>query len=234
MSLSNSRGLIAAALLLSPIALAAPEPNHVSDARRAVLEDLRSPSAERRCWARVQLRRERNQTIRSLLELARSDSDALHIKYEKPFAIELLGEYRSVEACGFLIQQVCSPSLVVVVDEPYPLNPFPAAKALVDIGSPAISQILVGRMATAMSQQEEKLFAYIIWLHYAPQEEQPVGLFRMERLLEQHRAVRAKQKKHAEERGLKLGPSTREENLVRLIKTYKALKPHDPKDWPKP
>ena len=72
----------------------------VGQARQELLEQLRSPSAEERGYARLQLKAERRETINSLLAAARVDVDEPPLCYQKMFAIKLLGEYRASEAAS--------------------------------------------------------------------------------------------------------------------------------------
>lgn len=193
-------------------------------------ERLRSDSATELNQHLNTLQTEREATIWALIDLASSSEEDIKSQDVKHRAMELLGKYRAVEACSVLIRQIefYPPHLLISQD---PLYRYPAAVALDAIGEPAIRRILTARMGSAASDTELKIFAYLVWCHYAPQHEQEVGMFRMERLLEREKAER---KKYAKTHRLDLGRSIREKNLSRLIEIYKAISPNDPKDWPTP
>ncbi len=203
----------------------------VGQPRQELLEQLRSPSAEQRGYARLQLKAERRETIDFLLAAARVDVDEPPLCYQKMYAIKLLGEYRASEAASVLVDQIEYAPPFVVIDEDYPLIRFPAAEAIANIGEPALREMLTRGLANEISDSRLKLYAYVVWHHYAPQQEQELGLYRMQRLLERRQARRQADN---ERRRLTRGPRRGERNLARLIEIYQRINPTDPKDWPRP
>jgi hypothetical protein len=188
-------------------------------------EQVRSDDYRVRSAALSRLVPQRSEAIGALKCIVEGSLDFPGRDRYKAEAIELLGEYRASEAVRVLVEEI---------ECPCQFDSFPnfffgyaSPKALLKIGEPAIKEILTRRMARPVSQKQLKIFAYVVWLHYGVEEE--VGLFRMRRLLEKEKASRMEE---AEKRGQELGPSTKEENLARLIEVYHAINPKDPKDWP--
>ena len=221
--------------LLPPLALVFGAPrgrDSVSETRSRCLESLRSPSADERLAARLQLLAERRATIDFLTKLAGDPSSDIHIDNARGPAIQLLGKLRASEASEFLVEHVLDqPPGTNVILEDFPLNGFPAARALLEIGEPGVRTILSLRKGNAISDEELLLFAWIIRLHYGPMREEDVGLYRLRRLLEKENAER---KAYAEKRGGEFRPSTRAVNLARLIEVYERIEPTDHATWPKP
>jgi hypothetical protein len=231
MKLSVVYPVVVVPSLLLLVSTAGSERQDVGESRGSLLEQLRSPSGQERCSAWTQLKAERRGTIYSVLRFARAETDEFPLEYEKPDAIELLGEYRAVEARGFLLDRVAYSPRFSLLYRDDPLNWYPAARALVEIGEPAIREILSSGVRRSVSDEELKIFAYLIWVYYTPLHEQDIGLYRMQRLLERAEAEREAYNKKL---GQSRGPTAGEGNLRRLIDTYQKIRPNDPKDWPRP
>lgn len=177
------------------------------------------------------LMRQRRATVEQLLALAESPGQSLSEEIGRFHAIRLLGRYRASEAAPFLIDNIlyAGPLPARTTGTIDALARFPAAVSLVEVGEPAVEEILYRRMTRHASELEFKLFAYVLWHHYAPHEEHDVGLFRMQRLLDR---TRTRREATAESNGA--GTSTPvEQNLARLIEMYQAITPYDPRDWPR-
>jgi hypothetical protein len=167
------------------------------------------PNAQSNPWLRLATERER--VILCLLRLAQTGTRKV-----KGRAIEMLGNYRASEAAPLLVENLETSYGGSFGSFPDPLMHSSAAKALLEIGEPGIRELLWGRVCKPMTESELKTAAIVVRLHYARTGEQEVGLFRMQRLLEQERA-KAKSDPHAD---ANLSPSTRERNLKRLIEVY--------------
>jgi hypothetical protein len=147
-------------------------------------------------------------------------------------AIEMLGEYRAAEASDFLARNVALKLPAQYGSTSSPFYDYPAAQAIVQVGERAVRALLFGGLGVHRSHEELKLIAYVISYYYAPEDEQDVGLYRLQRLLERAERERA-------ERSERTGqpppaPSVREKNLRALIEIYKSIQPHNFRDWPKP
>ena len=197
------------------------------EATTTLFQELRSEDHKVRSAAWLRLLPQREETVSLLMVVLSHWQSYPNGESAKLRAIELLGEYRAAEAAGLLVDEIDWPG-ADFVRFPDPLGPYPAAKAILRIGDPAIREILESRMGQQATDQEFKLFAYVLWYHYAASD-QEVGLFRMQRLLERWKAERAR---HAEKTGTDRGPDLREQNLARLIETYQTINPRGRKDWP--
>lgn len=202
-----------------------------SERRASLLEQLRSADVRAVGAVFSDLAPERGGTIAALLELARDKQPDVLADSRKCRAIELLGQYRARGAVDLLVSQIdylsASPPLRGVRSLGY----YAAAGALLEIGEPAMRRILIGRMGTQNTEQQMKICAYVLWCHHRPADEQEVGLFRMQRVLERERA---QNKKHRQDLGIEPRPSVREKNLTRLIEIYTAPEMGNIKDWPRP
>ena len=204
-----------------------------------LLEQLTSRDVEARAHAWARLKPQRDLTVSVLQRIAdpggRPDlmRDLLPEVAQslRRRAIEALGELRAVEAKDFLVGHMTVTLPPDAASEYSPFEDYPAAQAIVRVGEPAIQTMLFAGVGRSHSDEQLKLIAYVLWHYYAPQDEQDVGLFRIERLLEREKA---EWEKYAKTRGLELGPSVRQSNLSRLIDMYNTINPHDPKDWPRP
>ena len=227
MNASAARALTALCLLVLFGVAAARRPS-ISESRIALLEQLRSRDAVPREAARQQLIAERSRTIESLLELARSNEDEAYIQRSaRQKAFELLGRYRAQEARQFLIDEIEYTWADVSPDDFNALLYYPAARALVEIGDAAGPELLMVRMGRPVTDRELKIHAYVIRLDCGEE----VGLLRIQRTLEQCGKER---EEYAKRRGIEFDVSIREKNLSRLIEIYKAIRPDDPRDWPRP
>lgn len=81
--------------------------------------------------------------------------------------MHLLGRLRSPRACELLVDQIEYCSFWDGGAERHPLTGFPAARALVEIGEPAVPKI-IARVARPVSQSELELFAHVLHLVYSP------------------------------------------------------------------
>lgn len=168
---------------------------------------------------------ERSRIIWALIETLRSVNQA---SWERTTAIRLLGKYRAVEAAPVLIENLDCPPVMVSGEGFGPFQHYPAARALVEIGEPAVQHILLNTLGRPVSDRHLKVYAYVIWQHHSPMDEQEVGLFRLQRLLaEEKRKV-----KQSHERYGGSGPSEREKNLTRLIEIYRKIQEGDRSDFP--
>ena len=208
--------------------LAAGQRPRIPQSRIALLKQLGSADAYDREAARHQLIAERDKTIESLMELARSKEQEVYIqKCARETAFELLGSYRAREARALLIEEIEYTSPYVSPDDFNALLYYPAARALVEIGDAAGPELLMARMGRTVNNTELKLFAYVVWLDCGRE----VGLLRIQRTLEECRKER---EEYAKRRGIEIDVSIREKNLARLIEVYKTVQPNDPADWPRP
>lgn len=178
---------------------------------RSLSERLRSPRVQEREAAFDSLQRERQSAIQALLEVASAAVRQPHERYARTRAILLLGEYRALEAVKPLADQV-SCSGEVPVWEPHPLNRYPAAYALVQIGSPSI-RALLDRVAQRSSEEELRIIAFVVYMIDGKE----LGLTRLRLAL-----------------GEAAAPGPRKDNLLRLIDVYKPIDFHNPKQWPRP
>lgn len=119
-------------------------------------------------------------------------------------AIQMLGNYRAVEAVNFLIRNVSLRSGATQYDYT-PLGDFSCVHALIKIGNPSIAGILrrlspVGNVVdpNLLNEQDLHLFAYII----REIDGHEVGLFRLEE-------------------ALKGASGANQQNLLKLIEIYK-------------
>jgi hypothetical protein len=109
------------------------------------------------------LRAQREQTIKALIELVEADPPPLHADLQIPLLIELLGEYRAVEGANMLVKRIDYSPPGLRDRELHPLNKYPAAKALVSIGSasfPAINR----RLAHPVTDRQLAILAWVIYL----------------------------------------------------------------------
>ncbi len=129
-----------------------------------------------------ELLRQRKQQISQLLRIAQLpnvETRLTHGGLSSPqlLAIGLLGEFRSEEAVGILIERITffvpCPSA-----ETTPAACYPCARALVEIGLPSVKGILK-RLDSPVTEQEMKLFATVVWLVDGDE----IGLLRLENAL---------------------------------------------------
>ena len=146
-------------------------------------------------------------------------------------AIEGLADFRAVNAHNFVVREMTLKLPPDFLSERSPYEDYPAAQAILDVGEPAIQTMLSAGLGRPPADDELKLIAYILWHYYAPQNEQDVGLYRLQRLLERTERQRAQSSNRT---GRARAPSMRETNLHALIETYKSIQPGNFKDWPKP
>lgn len=131
----------------------------------------RPSSAHQRLW------REYETTVNLLAYLVdKTDSDD-----HRRIAVRLLGEMRSKQAVGTLIRHITLGHSWTA--DRHPLVEYPAARALAEIGEPAMHAILTRRLRQAATAEELKLFARVIYYHHRRMPE--VGRFRITHLLEQ-------------------------------------------------
>jgi hypothetical protein len=103
----------------------------------------------------------RERAIHAIMIAAKLERD--NTRYEE-IAIrgrlfELLGKYRASEASQLLVENI---ELTHGLRTSNPLHDFPAARALVAIGSPAIPWILGALEVEPISDQQAKLFAEVL------------------------------------------------------------------------
>jgi hypothetical protein len=99
-----------------------------------------------------------------------------------------------------------------------PLNPYPAARAILSIGKPAID-MLIRSCSAWKTEHQFHLAAWILKDYY--RSEQDVGLYRLKRALEN-----AENGKHVDQAYVR--------NLKRLIAKYEWVDTHNPAHDPKP
>lgn len=225
----NRRDLLAAALAGATCSSIAGSES--SDAASEVSR-LASADPSVQSAADQALVRQRRATVEQLLALAESPGQSLSEEIGRFHAIRLLGRHRASEAAPFLVDNIlyAGPLTARTVGTIDALARFPAAVSLVEVGEPAVEEILYRRMTKHASELEFKLFAYVLWYHYAPHEEHDVGLIRMQRLLD-----RTRRRREAAGECTGAGESTQvmEQNLGSLIEMYQAVAPYDPHDWPR-
>lgn len=126
------------------------------------LEGFQSHDPQARAEAVRSLIRGRSEIVNTLTRLAASKSGDRLARYVKYDAIRLLGAYRASEACDVLIDEIdYAPGMEV--SERGPLSRYPAAEALVQIGSPAAERVLT-RVKKPTSAAQARLFAYVVYL----------------------------------------------------------------------
>ena len=230
--------------ILVSASVCADEPRESRDSEmetryETLLEQLTGHDVQARAHAWGRLKPERDLTVSVLLRIAdpggrpdrMADLPPVVVQQLRRSAIEMLAEFRALDASDFLARNLALKLPAHYASEPSPFEDYPGAQAILDVGEPAIQTMLFAGLGRSPSDEELKLIAYVLWHYYAPQDEQDVGLFRIERLLEREKA---EWEKYAKTRGLELGPSVRQTNLSRLIEMYKTINPNDPKDWPRP
>jgi hypothetical protein len=149
------------------------------------LENLQSRNATMQAESRRVLGDARSVVIENLFALARSEPEQRHLMNAKLDAIRLLGEYRAKEAVEILVEQIeYSPPIIAVYGDRSPVSAFPSAVALLEIGEPAVRHMLFWGSMKPRTQRQLELFADVIWLHYAREHEQEIGLLRLQRLRE--------------------------------------------------
>jgi len=133
---------------------------------------------------------------------------ALSRRLHKAAAMWLLGEWRAEEARYLLIREIELTDPLSAFGR-RPLDAYPAAQALAEIGSPAANEILV-RLRRPANDRELLLFAWVIYLTDGKE----LGQARLK--------IAAS------------GPQTEiaKENLSRLTQFYSSIKFNDPNDWP--
>ena len=129
-------------------------------------------------------------------------------------AIELLGEWRDADASYLLAHNIRAAS----DDSDVPLGPlacFPAAQALVQIGSPAIDVMLRDCLLDGrVDDADLRLFAWVIYLV----DGKDLGLARLKLKAEEWSKAR----------------ESLAANSLRLLAIYKGIDFDDPQQWPRP
>mgnify|MGYP000851693907 FL=1 len=177
------------------------------------VEQLRSPDVERRMASRLKLESERQTCIRNLIAIVASQPHDAVTEHAVVDSIELLGKFRAREASKCLADKIMYvPRCVRFIAEAHPLNRFPAAKALVEIGNPGVSEVLV-RLTKTPSENELRIMAFVIYLVDGKE----LGLCRLQ---------------IAQEQDSRRGSTARKDSLSRLIEIYKATDFQDHTNWP--
>ncbi len=120
-------------------------------------------------------------TIAVLMRRLRTEPHSVQTNQCMARSIELLGLYRAPEAARDLAQRFDFVEEGWRAEED-PLNPYPAARAIISIGRPAIDQ-LIRACSTWDSEHQFHLAAWILKEYY--QDEEDVGLYRLNRALRQ-------------------------------------------------
>ncbi|MGH7927175.1 MAG: hypothetical protein ACREQV_05220 [Candidatus Binatia bacterium] len=153
-----------------------------------LLEDVRSEDAYLREDARHGLRKKRENVIKSMMAVFETKSDELEFLSAKDKAVYILGEYRAVEAVDLLAKNIAYQSpFSNQASFNRPLINYLAAQALVKIGCPS-REAIRRQLIMPATVEEMKLFTFVI-LEIDGEE---MGLFRLERWLEQAETQRAK------------------------------------------
>jgi len=129
-------------------------------------------------------------------------------RLQKAFAIHLLGEWRAEEA-GYLLVREIELTEPLFAFGRRPLDAYPAAQALAEIGSPAANEILV-RLRRPANDRELLLFAWVIYLIDGKE----LGHARL--------TIAASRPQ---------GPVAKE-NLSRLTELFSRINFKDPDEWP--
>lgn len=174
------------------------------------VHDLSAPAPALSAAGIHRLEAQRQKTVDSLLRVAQSPQDTPEADRRKLAAVRMLGRYRAYGACGFLVREI-EYSSPWMDNRLHVLRDYPAARALVDIGSPSYHAIL-SRLSGAVSDRELRLFAFVVKLIDGKE----IGLARLELSL---RTERLEQ---------------RARNLSRLIELYKTIDFGDPREVPRP
>ncbi|MCI0421584.1 MAG: hypothetical protein L0312_20555 [Acidobacteria bacterium] len=124
------------------------------------LQWLKSQNVERRTATAEKIAKDRREMIAQLLELAQQNAGSKELRGTKELAIDLLGEFRAVEAVEFLIRDVefSPPSLRGELSR---LGAYPSARALVNIGNQSGEEILAF-VHPQVSDKAIKLYAQVI------------------------------------------------------------------------
>lgn len=120
-------------------------------------------------------------TIAVLMRRLRTEPHSVQASRCMARSIELLGLYRAPEAARDLAQRFDFVEQGWRAEED-PLNPYPAARAIIRIGRPAIDQ-LIRACSTWDSEHQFHLAAWILKEYY--HDEEDVGLYRLNRALRQ-------------------------------------------------
>lgn len=208
--------VLSAPLVLAAMGLAAGSDDACAERGRphfttAMLVERCNP----RDWSdiRQEMGSTRREAIAALVGLVRSPirEQPVQTALCRVEAVALLGDYRAVEACGLLVEQI--DSLRAIEDGgPHPLRSYPAAGALIQIGLPAIDAI-ISRLSYDVSDREMKLFAWVV----ERIDGKEVALHRLRRFLEN--------------RNLRPDAKTK---LARLITVIEATDFTDPRQVPPP
>jgi hypothetical protein len=133
---------------------------------------------------------------------------ALSRRLHKVFAIQLLGEWRAEEACHLVVREIELTEPLLAFGR-RPLDAYPAAQALAEIGSPAANEILV-RLRRPANDRELLLFAWVIYLIDGKE----LGQARLKIAASRPQTQIAK------------------ENLSRLMDLFNRVNFKDPDEWP--
>jgi len=194
-----------------------PQVSHVLGANvssDALIQDLQSSEALVRSRAFQELLSRHRNTIDGLLIVGRSGGQSPSDVEGRRRAMVLVGELRAVGAVSLL-----APHLGESFHDPalwsyrHPLDCYPAARALLHVGSPAVTGVLT-RVNLGVSEEEMNVIAW--WFYSLDGKE--LGLCRLKLAL--------KSGKNFTEDG--------RANLARLIKLYESIDFNDPRQWPRP
>lgn len=131
------------------------------------LHGLLSDNAAQRARAAKDLSMRRDKEIDFLIKVLRSSTEIAQAKMLTLFstatlAIDLLGEYRAVEAIDFLLMNVTLKSEYLRV-EYNPYDVYPCARALIKIGVPARHAIWQRVADGPLTDEEIRVLGYILW-----------------------------------------------------------------------
>ena len=193
-------------------------------ALKALLDRLRSPKWQESEAAFQSLETDRWVTIEALLRVLRVPERGPDDYVARMHAMEILGEYRAVEAVDVLIAHLTDVHpFPVVWDRPaswdgvsrserHPLRLYPAAFALVQIGNRSMRPLL-DRLTRPVNDDELRIMAFVIYMI----DGKDLGLARL---------------KLAVDGGEYKGPAR--DNLARLYDVYKTTDFRDMRQWPRP
>jgi hypothetical protein len=129
---------------------------------KSLVAQLESSDRQERLAAAKAMEDVRAQTIASLLRIADVKTSSPGFQSARELAIQLLGEYRAVQAVPLLVKEIalCVPA---IIDSDVSAAGYPCVQALVKIGIPSLEGILK-RLDETAGETEFKLFATVFRL----------------------------------------------------------------------